>query len=168
MLKKNPSDDGMNEDSSMDRFVPASHWDELRRQYPPEPSQKRGLRRLSKAMQSENPKCAGLDARWTITANDFPNEMGMEILEEDLSRVRAVAELDACFASEAFLDDLDWAAQRYSVESQSEMELTISMDEELEMLEAVQDLSRFVARTTPRRAVSTPPLSNLGHAGRHE
>lgn len=168
MLKKNSPDDGTNEDSPMDRFVPASHWDELRRQYPPEPSQKRGLRRLSKAMQSENPQCTGLETQWTITAHDCPKEMEMEILEEDLSRVRAVAELDACFASEAFLDDLDWAAQRYSVESQSELELEVSMDEELEMLEAVQDLSRFVARTTPRRAVTAPPLSNQGHASRSE
>jgi hypothetical protein len=161
MLKRSQSDDSANTDASMERFVPACHWDELRRQYPPEPSQRRGLRRLSSAMQSENPQCASPEAMWTIPAHDCLPEANLELIEEDLSRVRAVADLDACYASEAFLDDLDWAAQRHAVESRSDVELEPIHDEELGMLEAVRDLSRFVARTTPRRAASAPASWNI-------
>jgi hypothetical protein len=161
MFKRARTQDSENNDSSMERFVPACHWDELRRQYPPEPSQKRGLRRLSNAMQSENPECSGIEAKWTIPATDCLPEANLEIIEEDLSLVRTVADLDACYASEAFLDDLDWAAQRFAVDSRANIEVEAVMDEELSMLEAVQDLSRFVARTTPRRAASAPSSRNL-------
>jgi hypothetical protein len=114
-------------------------------------------------MQSENPQCANPEVKWTIPAHDCLPEANLEIIEEDHSRVRTVADLDACYASDAFLDDLDWAAQRHAVESRYGIEAEAIHDEELGMLEAVQDLSRFVARTTPRRAVSAPASWNIEH-----
>jgi hypothetical protein len=82
---------------------------------------------------------------------DCVSESEILQVEEGLVLERAVAEFDACFASAPFLDDLDWALQTYEICERSSSE-SDPMDEELEMLEEVQDLTRFVARTTPRRS----------------
>ncbi|MFO0014069.1 MAG: hypothetical protein ACK553_15150 [Planctomycetota bacterium] len=138
----------------MDTFVPATQWDALRKLYPPRPSRRRGLRALSQAITSENPENSlGLESsvRWRISPSDCSPDADLAQFENDLVLERAIADLDTCFASEAFLDDLDWALQTYDIR-QTGMGEEDNMDAELEMLEAVQDLTRFVARTAPRRS----------------
>jgi hypothetical protein len=64
-------------------------------------------------------------------------------------------DVDQCFASRAFLDDLEWAVQTYEIRlGYLESAPVDGVDLELGVLEAVQDLSRIVARTTPRRAAA--------------
>lgn len=141
-------------ESTMESFVPAAGWNELRKRYPPRIDRKRGLRSLSQAMEMENPEnlqCTSSAPRWEISPMDCVSESEILQVEEGLVLERAVAEFDACFASAPFLDDLDWALQTYEICERSSSESDL-MDEELELLEEVQDLTRFVARTTPRRS----------------
>lgn len=155
---QNLSHNGTESEPSMDSFVPATQWDELRKLYPPKRSRSRGLRRLSQAMETENPENltgSKADASWTISPLDCSMEIDMVEESMDLVPDRIAAELDACYASEAFMDDLDWALQTYDI-CQRDSSEDENMDEELEMLEAVQDLTRFVAKTSPRRAVAAP------------
>jgi hypothetical protein len=150
--------DSANDEPRMDSFVPAMQWDELRKLYPPKRSRSRGLRRLSQVMETENPENldgAQTDVRWSISPMDC--SMEVDVVEESMDLIpdRIVAELDACYASETFMDDLDWALQTYDI-CQRDFGEEDNMDEELEMLEAVQDLTRFVAKTSPRRAATAP------------
>ncbi|MFN6129763.1 MAG: hypothetical protein ACK494_12830 [Planctomycetota bacterium] len=71
-----------------------------------------------------------------------------------------VADLDACFSSDSFLDDLDWDLQTYDL-CEWDSGDDVNLDAELGMLEAVQDLSRYVARTTPRRSQQAPSSPSL-------
>lgn len=152
---------------SLEGFVPATQWDALRKKHPPRRRGARGLRSLSQAMQTENPDqsdwCKSSELRWgrssmdLFHAGDGDGIVENGVVETALAEARAAAQLDACFASESFLDDLDWSLQTYDLchrdfeRDVSEVSSSDAMDAELEMLEAVQDLTRFVARTTPQR-----------------
>ena len=160
---QNEPQDGAEDEPCMDSFVPATQWDELRKLYPPKRSRTRGLRRLSQAMETENPENlegAVSDVRWSISPMDCSTDV--DVVEEtaDLVPDRIVAELDACYASGAFMDDLDWALQTYDI-CQGNSGEEDNMDDELEMLEAVQDLTRFVAKTSPRRAAAAPAKPSI-------
>jgi hypothetical protein len=155
-----PGSDG---ESSMKAFVPATQWDELRKLYPPRPSRRRGLRGLSQAMATENPENIGLSqasTRWSISPQDCVPEQTLDEMGEDFVLNRVVAELDACFSSDSFLDDLDWELQTYDLCEWDSAE-DVNLDTELGMLEAVQDLTRYVARTTPRRVQHAPSSPSL-------
>lgn len=144
-------------ESSNDGFVPARDWDALRKQYPHRRSRKRGFRALAEAMESENPECSAAAGSWVISPMDrLPGLDVGGLLEEDWLVTRAQADLDRCFASESFLDELDWAVQTHGLSFGDGGE-DVNMDAELELLEAVQDLTRFVARTTPRRTAADHP-----------
>lgn len=159
-LKTTLNSDG---EPAMDAFVPAARWDELRKRYPPQVHGGRGLRSLSQAMESENPgnlEGPVVNSLWEISPMDSSSKLEIQQVEEGLAVERAVAESDACFASEMFLDDLDWALQTYDICRRTSAE-EVNMDDELEMLEAVQDLTRFVARTTPQRFQSLPSTTNI-------
>lgn len=152
-----------NVESTTESFVPAAGWNELRKQYPPRIDRKRGVRSLSQAMETENPenlRCESSARRWEISPMDCVPESEILHVEEGLVLERAVAEFDACFASASFLDDLDWALQTYDICERSSTE-SDPMDDELEMLEEVQDLTRFVARTTPRRSQVAPSTPSI-------
>lgn len=147
----------------MTSFVHATQWNDLRKLYPPIPSRARGLRPLSQAMESENPEnldCSGHSMRWNISPMDCSSAMDMLHKPLELAFDNDLAELDACYASETFLDDLDWALQTYEI-CQRDAKFEDTMDEELEMLEAVQDLTRFVTKVTPRRAASAPSTPSI-------
>jgi hypothetical protein len=164
MFKFDNANSGSDEEPTMDFFVPATQWDAVRRLYPPKPRRaRRGLRALSQAMESENlenPACAPSTEAWRISPMDCASELDFAQVEDDLVLGRAVADLDACFASESFIDDLDWALQTYDICHRDSIEAD-NMDAELEMLEAVQDLTRFVARTSPRRSQQAPSSPSI-------
>ena len=160
---QNEFHDGENGEPTMDSFVPATRWDELRKLYPPKRSRTRGLRRLSQAMETENPEnaeCSEAGIGWSISPMDCSTEPDVAEDLMDIVPDRIVAELDACYASEKFMDDLDWALQTYDI-CERDSVAEENMDDELEMLEAVQDLTRFVAKTSPRRAADAPSMPSI-------
>jgi hypothetical protein len=155
MFNLHRSNDGFDEEPTMGSFVPATQWDELRKKYPPKRRRaRRGLRALSQAMEVENPEnpgCLPSKTAWRISAMDCDSESDFTPIEDGLAIDRAAADLDVCFSSESFMDDLDWALQTYDI-CQRETAEEVDMDAELEILEAVQDLTRYVTRTAPRRS----------------
>lgn len=163
MSNRSMTNHSSDDESSMKAFVPATQWDELRKLYPPRPSRRRGLRGLSQAMATENLENIGLSqapSRWNISPQDCAPEQAPDEIGEDFVLNRVVADLDACFSSDSFLDDLDWDLQTYDL-CEWDSGDDVNLDAELGMLEAVQDLSRYVARTTPRRSQQAPSSPSL-------
>lgn len=153
------------ENPSIDGFVPATQWNELRQRFVSEPSQTRGLRSLTAALEAENPEMSdrtlfpirrGNRSRvaWqpdkTAVASD---EVVCNRAEFDSTGTYAFdTEVDVCFASDRFMDHLEWSLQTIDLRSVGNPEGTLDLDLELGLMEAVQDLSRIVARGTARRA----------------
>lgn len=154
--------------TSKDGFVPATHWNEMRKYYGSEPSQVRGLRLPSIALQSENPELADIPAlmnrraQWNLSFLPDANPEYQFSPATDLTSEG----VDSCFCSEAFLDDVAWLSQTIEIRLDAEEAMADSLDLELGLMETVQDLSRILAKTPARRS-SVVPQSPVAPSGDH-
>jgi hypothetical protein len=143
---------------SRDGYVPATHWNEMRQYYGSEPSQVRGLRLPSIAMQSENPELADIPAwmnrraQWNLS---FLPDATPEHYFSPATELTSEG-VDSCFCSEAFLDDVAWLSQTIEIRLDTEEAMADSLDLELGLMETVQDLSRILAKTPARRSSLVP------------
>ncbi|MBM3966904.1 MAG: hypothetical protein FJ308_17835 [Planctomycetes bacterium] len=144
--------------TSRDGYVPATHWNEMRQYYGSEPSQVRGLRMPSVALQSENPELADIPAlmnrraQWNLSFLPETNPEHQFSPATDLTSEG----VDSCFCSEAFLDDVAWLSQTIEIRLDTEDGFADSIDLELGLMETVQDLSRIMAKTPARRSSAVP------------
>jgi hypothetical protein len=109
-------------------------------------------------METENPE--NLEGAARMFAGAFPDGLlaELDVVEETMDLVpnRIVAELDACYASDAFMDDLDWALQTYDI-CRRESGEEENMDDELEMLEASGFNTFCCENFTPAAAAPAKP-----------
>ncbi len=146
---------------SKDGYVPATHWNEMRQYYGSEPSQVRGLRLPSVALQSENPELADIPALMNRRAQWNLSFLPEATPEHQFSSATDLTSegVDSCFCSEAFLDDVAWLSQTIEIRLDTEEAIADSLDLELGLMETVQDLSRIMAKTPARRASAMPQAS---------
>jgi len=152
--------------ASRDGYVPATHWTEMRQYYGSEPSQVRGLRLSSIALQSENPELSDIPALMNRRAQWNLSFLPEVTPEHHFSPATDLSSegVDSCFCSEAFLDDVAWLSQTIEIRLETEERIADSLDLELGLMETVQDLSRILART-PARRTSVVPRSSIAPAG---
>ncbi len=157
---------------SRNGFLPAMQWNDLRRQLGSAPSGNDGLRSLSNSMRAENPQFdVGGDAFNRRTVDEGPRSDHDGLWNSEKGTTRPISlnigrrntpvpceRFDACFASQAFLDDVAWDVETFDVQFSDDTEPAMDMDFELGLLEAVQDVSRLAARSVVRRAAAAPPI----------
>ncbi len=137
-------------------FVNALSWDELRQSFKREPSQVRGERSLTAAMQAENPDFSDLPlqrnrrASWNLSF--VPDEKTVQQFAREPDPLQS-QDVDNCFADLGFDYIPDVAKHRFDIQiNESDFDL------ELGLLEAVQDVSMAVARVQVRRAANAPAM----------
>ena len=152
--------------TSRDGYVPATHWKEMRQYYGSVPSQVRGLRLSSIALQSENPELSDIPALMNRRAQWNLSFLPEDNPEHHFSRATDLTSegVDSCFCSEAFLDDVAWLSQTIEIRLETEEASADSLDLELGLMETVQDLSRILAKT-PARRTSAVPRSSVAPTG---
>jgi len=158
--------------SALEPFAPITACGNSDRESRSEPVTPRGFRSLSDAMRTENPDFAfgpllgSSPATWAGDSED-ENPWQPEPLCVSPSVVSDVSShrIDACFASQAFLDDVAWSIETHGLRDDTHLPLDHDMDLELSVMESVQDLSRSVAKGTVRRAGKPNPQDALKNWG---
>jgi hypothetical protein len=154
--------------STLEPFAPITDFGNSGRESRSEPASPRGFRSLTDAMRTENPDFAfgprlgNSPATWAGDSEDEnpwqPKPLcGSQNVTPDVASHR----IDACFASQAFLDDVAWSIETHGLRDDTHLPLEHDLDLELSVMESVQDLSRSVAKGTARRAVKPNPQDAL-------
>jgi hypothetical protein len=144
----------------LNEFVPATQWNEMLSQLKRSHSQPRGDRSPRLSLLSANPEHAAtfdagkLDSDFRIVVQNLNSDPTHSLSDVTVAAI-ATSLSDACFS------DLDFVRESIRGSKFVGTDVAISdsqsddCDLELELLESVQEISRYLCRTTARRVVSS-------------